>query len=75
MRFLTEKEKAKLEHKFKIHQIILDKVLWGVVVVLFVFTTNYLLENYKAKLTSERFFLEEFNRSTYLNQGGKDEKR
>lgn len=58
MGFFTEKEKAELEHKFKIRQIILDKALWTVVVVLLVFVANMVLEGYRGGLTKERFFLE-----------------
>lgn len=58
MGFLTEKEKAKLEHKFKIRQIILDKALWAVVVIILGITANVVFEKYKADLTSDRFFLE-----------------
>jgi hypothetical protein len=54
----SEIEKAEFEHKLKVRQIILDKMLWGVVVIILGITANIVLERYKANLTNEKFFIE-----------------
>ena len=54
----SEKEKLDYEHKLKMRQIILDKLLWAVVVLLLAFFANWFFEDYKAELAKERLLLE-----------------
>lgn len=53
-----EKEKASYIHKLAIRKLILDKLLFGFIILAVGFTANFLLEHYKSQSTKERFILE-----------------
>lgn len=58
MELSDEKEKAQFAHKLEIKRIIIDKLLIGVIIFLCGFAANIALENYRNKLTTQKFFLE-----------------
>jgi len=53
-----EKEKAKYIHKLKLRQLIIDKIFFGIIIVLIGLITNVIIEQYRSKLTEQRFILE-----------------
>jgi len=53
-----EKEKAKYIHKLELRRLIIDKILFGVIIVLIGLAANFILEQYRSKLTKQRFILE-----------------
>jgi len=58
MELQTEKEKAKYVHNLELRRLIVDKLLFGAVVVLIGGIANLLIENYKNDLSKERFIVE-----------------
>jgi hypothetical protein len=59
MNINVEKAKAKFVYGLELRKIILDKVLFGILLLIFGMVTNVLLENYRNNLTKERFLLEQ----------------
>ena len=54
-----EKEKARFVYRLELRKIIVDKMLFGVILVIFGMITNILIENYRSDLTKDQFLLEE----------------
>ncbi len=53
-----EIEKIKFSHKLEVRRILLEKLLLGVLIALIGFVANVLFENYRDKLSQDRFLLE-----------------
>jgi hypothetical protein len=52
-----EKEKAKYIHRLEVRRLILDKVLFGIVLIAIGLMANMFIEQYRSNLTEQRFFL------------------
>ena len=53
-----EKEKAKYIHKLDLRRLIVDKILFGMIIVLIGLIANVIFEQYRSKLIEQRFILE-----------------
>jgi hypothetical protein len=69
MKIEDEKNLALLKHKLEFRRIIFEKVLLGAIVVLLGLSANIVVENYRAKLTQQKFYIEKkFEALTKINE-------
>lgn len=66
MNLQEEKEKLDHDHKLQLKRICLDKFLIGVLVIVFGFVANMVIETFKSDLVQQRFLLE--NRLSALQE-------
>ncbi|MCP4269078.1 MAG: hypothetical protein GY777_26475 [Candidatus Brocadiaceae bacterium] len=53
-----EKEKAKFIYKLELRKLLIDKMLFGAIIVLIGVSANIVLERYRSGLTQERYLIE-----------------
>lgn len=58
MDFELEKQKASYIHKLEIRKLILDKLLFGFIIVALGFVANFFVEHYRSQSIKDRFVLE-----------------